>query len=347
MIRRMLLAAAVLCCLPMGCGRDEAKKELNIYIWAEYLPQDLVDEFAQKTGIKVNVEIYSNNDVLHQKLAEGMSDYDIVVPTDYMVRTLIREKLLQPLDHGRVTNLNNLDKRFMNASFDPGNKHSLPYLWGTTGIGYNKQKIVEPIDSWQALFDERYQGQVLMLNDPRECLAVPLWLMGKPLNTTNPDDLKAAADMLKRQKAQKIVKVYDSDEYDSKLRRGDVTIAHGFNGQLAKLAMQEPDKFAYVVPKEGATRWMDNLCIPSRARNVESAYAFINFVLEPRNSARIVNNVCYAGANAAANEFINPDVLKHPGIYAPDEVLSRCQFMDSIPEIQETIDRLWTEVKNQ
>jgi spermidine/putrescine-binding protein len=340
-MKLFVLSALCLILAMSGCGKRGS--QLNLYIWSEYIPQSVLDKFTQRTGIKVNVDTYDSNETLLSKLDSGVAGYDLCVPTDYMIRILITQKLIQPIDPAKVPNLKNIDKRFLGRSFDPGNKYCVPYLWGTTGLGYNKQRVSGTVDSWRVLFDEKYSGKILMLDDMRECFTVALKVMGKSLNTTDEPTLREAAAMLKNQ--ARLVKTYNSNDYDNNLKSGDVVLAHGYNGQIAKLAAAEPDKFAYVIPKEGGTVSMDALCIPVRAKNVEAALAFINFVHEPEINAEIVNNVNYASTNEGARKHIKPEILNNPWIYPPQEALKNCEFMEDPGAAMELLDKLWTEIK--
>ena len=328
-----------------GCGKQGDQKTLNIYIWSAYLPDDVIQKFTEKTGIKVNYDTYDSNEALLEKLQSGVADYDIVVPSDYMVKILINQKLIQAMDRARIADFGNLDPRFLNKKFDPNNEYSVPYFWGTTGIGYNKKNVTEPVDSWGILFNEKYNGRVLMLDDMRECFAVALKYRGHSLNETNPDAIKEAAELLKQQ--HRLVKTYNSGDFHNILAAGDVDLAHGYNGQLAEVAALEPEKLGYIVPKEGGTFWMDNLCIPAKSRNPDSAYAFLNFVLEPEIGAEIVNAVSYASANMAARPFIKPEILQDQAIYPNDDILSRCEFIEDIGEAITAMDEYWTEIKAQ
>lgn len=356
---RTALAALVLAALAAGglagCGRKaetpatEAATpkdagKLNIYIWSAYLPKEVIDKFAQETGIQVNFDTYDSNEALLEKLQSGVADYDLVVPSDYMVKILIAEKLIQPLDHAKLPNIANLDPRFLDKKFDPKNQHSVPYFWGTTGLGYN-QKKVGSVDSWEAVFDPKYKGRILMLDDMREVFGVALKSMGKSLNETDPAVLKQAAEKLKKQK--KLVATYNSGDFANILAAGDVDLAHGYNGQIAEVVAKEPEKLAYVVPKEGATLWMDNVCIPAKSRNVENAYRFLNYIMEGPVNAEIVNGVSYASANMPARQHINPEILNDPSIYPTDDIIARCEFLEDIGDTTTLLDEYWTEIKAQ
>lgn len=346
-------ATVVGMCLLVACGDKVAapgkpNKEpgkLNIFIWSEYLPQEVIDEFQAKTGIETRVDLYDSNEALHEKLMSGVADYDLVVPSDYMVRILIQQGLLLKLDHQRLAQLGNLDPRFMNQSSDPGNQHTVPYLWGTTGLGYDKTKAGAAVDSWEAVFDPKHQGRILMLDDMRECFAVALKSMGKSLNERDPAVLRLAAEKLKAQKA--LVKTYNSADFANILAAGDVDFSHGYNGQLAEVVAAEPDRLAFVVPKEGATVWMDSIAIPAQSRNVDSAYAFLDFIMAPEVNAKIVNGVSYASANLPARKLIAAEILNDPAIYPSDETLARCEFIADVGEVTTLLDQLWTEIKAQ
>jgi spermidine/putrescine-binding protein len=336
----LLLAALLL----TSCGKGSAVRQVNVYIWTNYLPKEVVEDFQKRTGITVNVDTYDSNEAVLAKLQSGVADYDLVVPSDYMLKTLIPQGLVRPLDHARLPHLKNLDPRLLNQKYDPNNGHSVPYLWGTTGIGYDKKKI-GAVDSWRALFDPRHAGRILMLDDPREAFGAALKLLGKSINETDPAVLRQAAEMLKAQK--KLVRTYNSSDFANLLAAGDVDLSQGWNGELAEAVSHAPDRLAYVVPKEGGTLWIDNLAIPKGARNVDSAYAFLDYLMEAEPAARIVNGVHYAGANQAALPLIDAKIRQNPSIYPPKEILDRCELIEDLGKTTQLIDELWTEVKAQ
>ena len=335
------VAACVLSLL-LGCGGGDNGKRLNVYIWTNYITRELLDQFTAQTGIRVKFDVYDSNEAVLEKLASGASDYDIVVPTDYMVCILARQGLLVPLDHGKLPNLGNLTARFRNPPFDPGNAHSVPYLWGTTGFANNNAKVGATLDSWAAVFDGRWKGRILIHDDMRECFGAALRVQGHSANSTNATELAAARDLLLKQKP--LVKTYNSSGFADILRSGDVWIAHGYNGELAT-PCDEDKNLAYVIPKEGCTVWVDNLCIPKSARHVEAAHAFINYMLEGRNIAAVVNAMSYACANDAARPFIKPALLADPARYPDDAALKRCDFIGDLGESLQLRDRYWTEIK--
>jgi spermidine/putrescine-binding protein len=340
--RLVLFALAVPAGLTvLACGdgtRPQAAREsrqLDIYIWTNYLPAEVVADFTRRTGIRVVVDTYSSNEALLDKLQSGVADYDLVVPSDYMVKILAAQRLLRPLDHRRLPHFANLDARFVDRKFDPGNRFSVPYLWGTTGIGYDKTKVHGAVDSWAALFDARYGGRILMLDDMREAFGAALKLDGRSLNERDPAAL--------RQK--RLVRTYNSSDFANLLAAGDVDLAQGYNGEIAKVVARDPHRFAYAVPKEGATLAIDSLAIPGGARHAGAAYAFLDYVLEPAVAARIVNGVRYASANRAALPLVDPAIRNDPAVYPPPQVLDRCELLDDLGATTPLLDQLWTEVK--
>ena len=349
-----LLSAAALTAAT-ACGRSKGnpgeasapahEKKLSLYIWSSYLPQDVLDDFTQQTGIAVHYELYDSNEAVLEKLQSGVADYDLVVPSDYMVRILIHRKLLKSLEKERLQGLSNLDPRFLNKGFDPSNGYSLPYVWGTTGFGYSTERVKGTVNSWAPLFDPANKGRILMLDDMRECFSAALKFLGESINTRDPAILKRAADLLKKQKP--LVKTYDSSDFEKVLAAGDVTYAQGYNGQIAKVIAANPGRFAYVVPKEGATIWVDSVCIPAQARHTDSIYAFLNFILDPRVNARIINAISYASGNGAALKWIKPEIIHDPTVYVPEEALARCELAEDIGDATELMNEYWKEIKSQ
>jgi spermidine/putrescine-binding protein len=337
-----MILAALCCFAPLARG---AEQTLNIYCWDEYLPKDVLEDFTKRTGIKVTLTLYDSNEAMLAKVASGVTSYDLIFPSEYAVRVLSEKKLVRELDKSKIPNWRNLDPRLLDKNYDPGNKYAMPYFFGTTGIGYNKKAIGAEVDSWAVMFDPKYAGRIMMLKDMRECFTAALKVMGKSVNEKDPAVLKQAGEMLKAQK--KGVKAYDSDNFAEELRRGTVVLAQGYNGQIAKLVAEEPEKFAYVVPKEGATVWIDNVCIPAKSPNVDAAHAFINYLLEPEIGARIVNAANYASANKAAREKIKPEILNNPSVYPPDDVLKRCEFMEHLGKAGAVEAAIWREIKTE
>ncbi len=319
------------------------KNKVNVYIWSDYLSPDVLEKFERETGISVNLDTYDSNEALLEKLQTGVSKYDVVVPSDYMVQILIKQDLLQKIDKQKIPNLRYINKKFLNQEFDPENNFSVPFFWGTTGFAYRKDKLGEVPNTWQTLFDEKYAGKILMLDDMRECFAVALKLLGHSINETDTTVLLKAKELLMKQK--KLVKQYNSSGFDQAILSGDVWIAHGWSGQLVKISETDTN-IVYVLPKEGGTLWIDNLAIPKSAENVENAHKFINFLLKPEISARVSEFSGYATVNDSAKKFINPKYLTHQR-YPDEETLKNFELMKDLGKVTRLLDRFWTEIKSQ
>jgi spermidine/putrescine-binding protein len=337
------LALMTLACGGKGQAENKEKRQVNLYIWTNYLPDEVVAGFEKRTGIHVNVDTYASNEAVLDKVQSGVADYDVVVPSDYAMKILLSQKLLHPIDHARLPHFQNLDPRFLNQKYDPGNGFSIPYLWGTTGLGFARK--LGTIDSWQAVFEPKNGGRILMLDDMREAFGAALRLLGHSINERDPAVLKKAADMLKAQK--RLVRTYNSADFANLLATGDVDLAQGFNGELAKVVAKEPARLGYVVPKEGGTLWIDNLAVPKSSRHVDEAYALIDYLAEPEVAAAIVNGVHYASANREALGKIDPKITGDPAIYPPKAILDRCELIEDLGQTTQVLDQLWTEVKAQ
>jgi spermidine/putrescine transport system permease protein len=338
-------ALAVLIVFGFGGRSHKASGgELNILIWSNYLPDNVVREFEQRYDARVTVELYDSNEAFLARLQSAPDAYDIVVPSDYMVAVVRGLDLVGELDRDRLTNFPNLDPALVNLSFDPDNRYSAPYLWGTTGIGYRRDKVQGTVDSWGALFDERFRDRIAMLDDVRETFGAALRLIGKSPNSTDQTDLIRAAELLSRQKP--LVKAYDSGAFDQLLLSGDAWLVQGYSGQVAK-AMNENPNIAYVIPKEGGTVFIDNICIPRNAPNAGLAHDFINYVLDAGVAADIANQTVYSSPNLAARQFISPELLANDAIYPTRETLQQCEIITNVGAAIGIYDRLWTEIKSR
>ncbi len=341
----LLLVAIALCA---GCDTDRAsaarQRQVNLYVWSAYIPDQVLQRFERETGIRLRFDTFDSNEALLEKLQSGVSDYDVIVPSDYMVTILIRQKLIENLDLTKIPNRKNVGRRFMNLSYDPGNRHSVPFLWSTSGIGYNRSKVLEPVDSWGILWNPKYKNRMLMLDDVRESFGVALRWKGHSYNTTDRAALMQARDLLLQQKP--LLKAYNSSNFDEMLLGGDVWIAHAWSGNIAMVMEQNKD-LDYVIPKEGSVMAVENFCIPSGAKHSEEAYAFINFMLDAKVGAEITNYSYYPNTNEAAIPYINPEILKNPACYHDEETLSRCELVSDLGPTSQLLDRYWTEIKSK
>lgn len=317
-------------------------RQLSIYNWANYIGSSTIKDFEKETGIKVTYDNFSNNEELLAKIQAGASGYDVIFPSDYMVRIMIKQGLLAPLDRERLTNLGNLDPRFINPEYDPGLKHCVPYHWGTAGIAVNTKYVKDPVHSWKVLWDPKYRGKISMLDDPRAGMNPAFGVLGLPLNSGSPADIAAARDKMIEQKP--LVKVYTSDIYPELLRSEEVWLAQGFTGDVYQVA-KDKKEIQYVIPDEGTEFAVDSMCIPLRAKNPELAHTFIDYVLRADVAASIANDIHYPSPNRAATKLINPEILNDPGIYPPPEVMARLHVQPDIGDANSLYDRAWSELK--
>jgi spermidine/putrescine transport system substrate-binding protein len=243
-----------------------------------------------------------------------------------------------------VNNISNIDPQFTGLPYDEKHQFSIPYMWGTTGIAFRKDKMLGPVDSWAAVWDVRYKDRIAMLDDVREPLSAALKFLGKSANTTNPMEIEAAAKLLLEQKP--LVKAYDSGGFDQMLLSGDAWIAQSYSGQIAKAISDNPN-IGYVIPKEGCTIFVDNMCIPQNAPNRALAHEFINFVLDRQVAADIANGTGYSSPNLAARPLIRHDLLENEAAYPPRNAIERCEFIREIGPAVSIYDRWWTEIKSR
>jgi spermidine/putrescine transport system permease protein len=317
---------------------------LNLYIWSGYIAPETVARFEAHHGVKVNVDLYDSNEALLAKLAAGNAGYDVVCPSDYSVAVLRAQGRLLGLDHAALPHLGNLDPAFRDRAYDPGNAHSVPYFWGTSGIAYDRRRVVEPPRSWGALFDPRYRGRILMLDDAREAIGAALKWRGHSQNTRDPALLRAARADLLRQKP--LVRTYNSSNFEDVLLAGDVWLAHAWNGQIAK-AMEQHPHIAYALPEEGSTLFIDNLAIPADARDVALAHAFIDFTLEAETAAEICRTMRYSTPNRAAWPLLPAELRANPAVFPPPAAVALLELIEDLGEATVLYDRLWTEVKSR
>jgi spermidine/putrescine-binding protein len=342
-----LLTLALCACGTSG-GEQELADKLYLYNWSEYIDPEIFDDFEAEFGVQVIEDTFASNEELLAKLQAGATGYDLIVPSDYMVEIMIGEELLAKFNAENIPNLSNLDAKFTDPPFDPGMEYCIPYQWGTTGIGYNADEFDEAPDSWAYLFDPDvaadFAGKMTMLNDSRESIGAALKYLGYSLNSTDEAQLNEAKEILLQQKPW--VYAYDSDQFEDLLSADEVLLGHGWSGDYFTAAVDD-ERIWYTIPKEGAVIWVDNLCIPKSAPNAYTAEVFINYLLRPEVGAAITNYTWYASPNAAAEEFIDAEVLEEPAIYPPPDVFDRLEWIEDVGDATPLYERIWTEVKAQ
>jgi spermidine/putrescine transport system substrate-binding protein len=338
----LCLAVGLLACRPSEDASKETPKTLYYFTWSDYAGPEVMAEFENAHGVHVVVDTFGSNEELLAKLQSGATGYDVAVPSDFMVSIMARQGLLAELDLSQIPHATHLVDRLQRLPFDPENRYSLPYLWGTVGIGYDSEKVHMPPDSWAVLWDPRYKGKISMLNDQREVLGVALRAMGRSLNTTDAATIEEAKRTLLKQKP--LVKSYTSENYDQLLVSGEVILAHGWGGAVARATAERPS-IQYVIPKEGGTIWSDCLVVLRSSRNKDLAMRFINYLLDERVAARTTNRLRFASANRDAKALVDPPLRENPAVYPPDSAFDRLEWMRDVGDAIRLYDRAWTELK--
>lgn len=332
---------------PQGAAQEE--KVVNLYTWADYFMPEVVDEFTKTTGVKLQIDTYDSNETLLGKLEAGATGYDVIIPSDYAVTILAKRDKLQELDPSKLSNLVNIEDQFRNLPFDPNMKHSVPFLWGTTGIAFLSDKVSDPIDSWSALFkpNPAYQGRISMLKDMREVFGAAFKYTGKSLNTSSETDVQDALKLLVEQKKAANT-LYNSDNYKDLLEQGELWLLQGWSSNVSIVRYnRHKENVRFVIPKEGSVIYMDNLAIPKGAPHMEAAYTFINYFLDGKPAATIANTSCGSSPNKAAKPFIRPEMLNDPALYPPVDVLQKLEFISDVGEGTRILDKAWTELRAQ
>jgi len=322
---------------------DGEMLELNVFNWSTYIAPDTIPNFEQEFGVKVNYDLYEGNEDLLAKLQAGNPGYDIIVPSDYMVEIMLNLEMLEEINHDNIPNMANIDETFLDPAFDPGNAHCVPYQWGTMGLGYNIEATGGEIDSWSVMFDEQYAGRIAWLDDPRAVIGVALIMLGYDVNTTDPDQINEAKEMLIAQK--ELTAAYAPDTGQIMLAEGEVDLTLEWSGDVFQVMADDPN-LRYVLPKEGAIVWTDNLCIPTGAPHKELAEKFINYILDAQVGADLSNFIQYGTPNKASLPLVNEDDRNNPGIYPSAEVMKNLQFIVDVGEATILYDDAWTEIKS-
>lgn len=328
-----------LCALAFAVSASAAE-ELNLFGWSEYIPQPVLDGFTKETGIKVNFETYSSNEELISKLVAGGTNYDLIQPSDYAAEAMIRQKLLAPLDLAKLSNLKNIEPKFLRRPHDPEGQYTVPYMCGTVGIVVNTEKVKEPIKGYRDVFQAKYKDRIVVLNDSREIVTWALYTAGLPINVITAESLAKVRPTI----AQWIglVKVFDSDSPKTALLNGDVDLGVVWSGEAAIL-WKENKKFQYVIPAEGAHQFIDLLAIPAKAAHKEAAHKLIDYILRPEVSVMISEAFPYTNPNLAARKLLTQEQLGNPASYPNGGKLET--FRDIGPGAR-LIDRLVTDLKS-
>lgn len=327
---------------------------INVYNWGEYISTGADEgtlnvnaEFTRLTGIKVNYTNYATNEELYAKLKGGGANYDVIIPSDYMISKMIKEDMLQPLDMDNIPNFRYIMPTFVDPAYDPENAYSVPYTWGTVGIIYNTSMIDIPREDidWDILWNPDYADQILMFDNPRDAFAIAEIMMGYSLNTEDPVELSAAANKLKEQKI--VVQAYVMDEIFDKMAANDAWLAPYYAGDALTI-LEDNEDLDFAVPKSGTNLFVDAMCIPAGAKQKEAAEMYINFMCEPDIAYANIDYICYSTPHSAAYEMLDEETRNNPVSYPGDEYLDENTtiFVNLSDEANLQMQTLWTEMKS-
>lgn len=331
------------------CGdASRLSPQLNLYNWVEYIDPAIKDQFQAECGVEVIEDNFDSNETLLAKLQAGGANYDVIVPSDYMVDIMIGEGVLQPLDFSVITNVSYFGSTFTHQYFDPDQAYTVPYFFGTSGFAVDTSVVPDPVASWALVFEPSSEvcGKISMLDDQRETLGAALMYLGYSINDTDPAHLEEAKNLLIAQ--SECVKAYDSQTNDDLIIQGETWVGHMWTGDAILAGLPDlggREEIVYVIPREGCTIWQDNLAIPVGAPNAYTAMVFINFLSDPQIAAANAEFVGYGSPNEAAYEFINPEIMADEGIYPNDETFATLQWIEDVGDSLELYDRIWTEFK--
>lgn len=348
-MKKLLKSCAMALCFCLlfalvGCGGagKQGQSTLRIYNWGDYIDPDVLQQFEDENpDIHVVYDTFDSNESMLAKMDGGVQ-YDILVPSDYMIEKLIAEDRLAELDLSKIENYANINDSFKSPAYDPENKYSVPYMWGTLGILYNTSMVNETVDSWNILWNDAYKGQIIMYDSSRDSMAVALRKLGYSVNTKNDSEIQAAADALTAQKP--LVKAYMTDAIKQAMIGGSGALAVVYSGD-AILCMDENEDLAYAVPKEGSNIWFDSLVVTKDCQNMDAAYRFINFMCDPDVAAKNSAYIGYSTPNKTALEKMDADIKNDPAYNPSAEVIAKCEVYLDLGDKTDLYNQLWEKVK--
>lgn len=341
--------ALILCILiafsacAMGSASASAE-ELTVFNWFDYIDPAVIDLFEEETGITVKYVNFTTNEEMYTKLEAGAGTYDVIFPSEYMIERMIAHDMLEELDLSAMPNFANVMDRLKDPSYDPGNRFSVPYMWGTLGYLYNSEMVDEELTSWSALFDEKYAGNVIMMNSMRDSIGLALKYLGYSMNTRNEAELNEAKDLLIKQKQDKIQCGYLLDETKDKMVGGEAAIGVVYSGD-AQYAIEKNESLVYVVPEEGSNIWVDGMCIPKGSKNVEGAMKFIDFLCREDIAAMNFDYIYYCSPIQAVVDGLDEEEAAQSTINPSEDVVSRCEYFNDVEDVMSLYENVWMEIR--
>lgn len=339
----LVLALVLLVSALAGCSAGKKNTTtLNVLNWGDYIDETLIAKFEQQTGIDVVYSTMASNEEMLAKLSAPDCVFDVCFPSDYIIEKMIAEDMLHPLNKANIPNLEHIDPRFLDLSFDPGNTYSVPYMWGTVGILYNTTKVTEPVTSWQILWDEKYAGQVFMYDSIRDTIGITLKMLGYPINTRDEAHVAEAQAALIAQKPQ--VLAYLDDPIKTRMIAGEGALGVVYSGDAVWCIEENPD-LAYAVPEEGSNLWFDNIIIPKTSKNQAAAEKFINFLCDPQVAKANTEYIGYSSPNKSALALMDEETLADETYNPPSAVLERCEVFHDLGDFTEVFNDAWNHIK--
>lgn len=330
-----------------GSGGEKSAGELYVYNYGEYFDPDALAQFEEETGIKVIYDEYETNEVMYPIIANGAAQYDLVCPSDYMVQRMILEGMLEKINFDNVPNIKYVDQVYQDAAkgFDSANEYSVPYLWGTVGILYNKTMVKEPVDSWGILWDTKYKDNILMQKSVRDAFGITLKYLGYSLNSTDEKELEEAKQKLIQQKQSGVVQAYVVDEVRDKMIGNEAAIGVIYSGEALTCQSENPD-LEYVIPKEGSNLWIDAWVIPKGAKNKENAEKFLDFLCRPEIAKMNFDYITYSIPNSEGRKLIEEEEYRNSTIAFPELAsLTNCETLQYLgPDVDDIYNQKWKEV---
>lgn len=340
----LTILTTILCIMSfLGCSdssnSDSSSKIINVFNCGDYINEDLISKFEEETGYKIQYSTYDTNEIMYSKLKSGSNNYDLVFPSDYMIEKMIKENMLDTIDFNNIPNYKYIDDEFKSLDYDPYNRYSVPYMWGTIGIIYNPEYVTEPVDSFDVLWDKKYDKEIIMFNSVRDTMAIALKRLGYSMNSTNHNEISEAADELITQKP--IVKAWFVDQVKDAMINDEAYLATVWSGD-AMYIMSENPSLKYVVPSSGSNKWFDAMCIPKNAKNKSGAEEFINFLTEPENSKENVDYIQYYTPNKETFKMLDDETKSQ---YPSKELLKKCEiFRDLDSKTLQFYDDEWIKI---
>lgn len=347
-ILKMALLASLVVVISIastGCktGGKNSEKVLNVYNVGDYINEDLIKEFEEKTGIPVQYSTYDTNEMMYQKVKSNSTKYDVIFPSDYMVDKMRKEGLLKKINFNNIPNFKYIDNEFKNPVYDPKNEYSVPYMWGTVGIVYNKKMVDDKVDSWDIMWNPKYKRNILMMDSVRDSMGVALKKLGYSVNTTSSKEIKEARELLEKQK--EFVLAYVNDDGKDRMIANEAAMGLFFSGDFPLMNSENPD-LEYVVPKEGSNKWTDAICIPKTCDNQDWAEEFINFLSDPKVNAENTEYIGYSTPITKGRNMLPDEMKNDESLYPDKNLLDKCEaYLDLDKEIKK-YDKAWIQLKS-